>query len=95
MEISDTFNDYSFYKSNNFNTTKLETNKIYIIMFVSTVNSMLSLLFPYTDNDWRTNAVIYPKFIPVSIVINETGAWLYGDFSTIKSIKVFELCFNR
>lgn len=95
MEISDTFNDYSFYESNNFNTTKLEINKIYIIMYVSTVNSMLSLLFPYTDNDWRTNAVIYPKFVPVSVVVNKTGVWLYGDFSTVKNIKVFELCFNR
>ena len=94
MEISDTFNDYSFYESSSFNTTKLKTNKIYTIMFVSTVNSMLSLLFPYTDNDWRANAIIYPKFVPVSVVVNKTGTWLYGDFSTIKAIKVFELYFN-
>ena len=91
MEISDTFNDYTFYESSNFNATKLEANKIYVIMFVSTVNSMLSLLLPYVDNDWRASAVIYPKFNPVSVVVNKTGVWLYGDLSTIKSIKVLEL----
>ena len=95
MELLDTFNDYSFYESSSFNATKLKTNKIYIIMFVSTVNSMISLLYPYVDNDWRTSAVIYTKFVPVSVVVNKTGAWLYGDFSAVKAIKVFELCFNR
>ena len=91
MDISDSFNDYTFYESSNFNATKLEANKIYVIMFISTVNSMMSLLFPYIDNDWRASAVIYPKFTPVSVVVNKTGVWLYGDFSTIKSIKVLEL----
>ena len=94
MEISGTFNNYKFHESSSFNSKKLKKNKIYIVLFISTVNTTFSLLCPYIDTDWRTNAVIYPKYEPVALNINETGFWAYGDFSTIKSIKVFELCFK-
>ena len=94
MEISGTFNNYKFHESLEFNSKKLKKNKIYIVLFVSTVNSTLSLSYPYIDTDWRTNAVIYSKYEPVILNINETGFWAYGDFSTVKAIKVFELYFN-
>ncbi len=95
MEISGTFNNYKFHESSSFNSKKLKKNKIYIVLFISTVNTTFSLLYPYIDTEWRTSVVIYPRYEPVALNINETGFWAYGDFSTIKSIKVLELCFNR